>query len=65
MGSSHVGRDSPGTQGHSSPLAGQGYSRGHSVSGVAPDGNIAASMTRAECDVLLAPSKAKEYVSHS
>uniref|UniRef100_K1R062 Uncharacterized protein n=1 Tax=Magallana gigas TaxID=29159 RepID=K1R062_MAGGI len=42
MGSSHEGRDSPGNQGHSSLLAGQGYGRSHSGSGVATDGNLGA-----------------------
>lgn len=65
MGSSHVGRDSPGTQGHSSLLAGQGYGRSHSGSGVAPDGNLAASMAQGDRDVLLVPPSARGNVSHS
>lgn len=65
MGSSHEGRDSPGTQGHSSLLAGQGYGRSHSSSGVAPDGNLGAGMTQRDSDVLLVPPLARENVSHS
>lgn len=55
MGSSHEGRDSPGNQGHSSLLAGQGYGRSHSGSGVATDGNLGAGMTPGDSDVLLVP----------
>uniref|UniRef100_K1PXG7 Uncharacterized protein n=1 Tax=Magallana gigas TaxID=29159 RepID=K1PXG7_MAGGI len=65
VGSSHESRDSPGTQGHLSILAGQGYGRGHSGSGVAPDGNLGAGMAQGDSDVLLVPPLAGEMVSHS
>lgn len=65
IGSSFQGRDSPGTHGHSSLLAGQGYGRIHSGSGVASDGNLAAGMTQGDSDVSLVPPWSGEIVSHS